>query len=273
VATKTEKIRQKELRQPDTFQRVGADARDWLIQRQKLIGIAAAVLILGGVGVAIATEVSRNSEAKAAQALGQALAVLEKPVEGVEPPQPGDTEKPFPTLAARDQALVEELTKFRQEHGGTRSAVTAALSLGKAQFRLGKYAEAQTAFSDFLKGAPQNDPLRAGALEGQGYAFEAEKKYDEAIKAFEQMGSAGGGEYLVGMGDYHKGRMLILQDKKEEAAQVLSKVSTDHPNSAAARMAGERLAVLASQGVKVPTPAPAPAPAQQPAAAGQETKQ
>lgn len=265
AGTKSEKIRQKELRAPDTFQKVGADARDWLIQRQKLIGIAAAVLILGGVGVAIATEVSKNSEAKAAQALGQALAVLERPVEGVEPPQPGDTETPFKTLRERDEALVKALTDFRKEHGGTRSAATAALALGKAEFRLGNHAGAQAAFGDYLKGAAQNDPLRAGALEGQGYALEAEKKYDEAIKAFEQMGTAGGGEYLVGMGDYHKGRMLILQDKKEEAAQVLSKVSTDHPNTAAARMAGERLAVLASQGVKVPAPAPA-----QPAAAGQD---
>jgi tetratricopeptide (TPR) repeat protein len=272
--TKTEKIRQKELRQPDTFQRVGSEARDWLIQRQKFIGIAVAVLILGGVGVAIASEVSQRSEAKASQALGQALAVLERPVEGVEPPQPGDTEPPFKTLKDRDTELVKALTDFRKAHGGTRSAVTAALALGKAQFRLGNYGEAQSAFADYLKGAPENDPLRAGALEGQGYAFEAEGKHEEAIKAFEQMGKAGGGEYLVGMGDYHKGRMLILQGKKEEAAQVLSKVSTDHANTAAARMAGERLAVLASQGVKVPTPAPAPAqlqPGQQPAA-GQETK-
>nr|WP_217446400.1 tetratricopeptide repeat protein [Myxococcus sp. CA040A] len=259
AGTKTEKIRQQELRQPDTFQKVGADARDWLIQRQKIIGIAVAVIILGGVGVAIASEVSKRGEEQAGQALGQALAVLDRPVEGVQPAQPGDTETPFKNVKERDEALVTALSDFRKEHGGTRSATTAALSLGEAQFRLGRFADAQTAFSDFLKGAAQNDPLRAGALEGQGYAFEAEKKYDEAIKSFEQMGAAGGGEFLAGMGDYHKGRMLIAQDKKDEAAAVLSKVSTDHANTTAARLSSERLAVLASQGVKIPAPAPAPA--------------
>jgi tetratricopeptide (TPR) repeat protein len=255
AGTKTEKMRQQELRAPDTFQKVGAEAGDWIAQRQKLIGIAVAVLLIGGLGVGIANEVSKRGEEKASQALGQALAVLDRPVEGVEPPQPGDTEPPFKTVKERDEALVKALTDFRGAHGGTRSAATAALTLGKAQFRLGNYPAAQEAFAAFLKDAPQNEPLRAGALEGQGYALEAEKKYDDAIKAFEQMDSASGGEYLAGMGAYHKGRMLILQDKKEEAAQVLQKVSTDHPNTAAARMASERLAVLASQGVKIPAPA------------------
>ncbi|WP_164020113.1 tetratricopeptide repeat protein [Pyxidicoccus trucidator] len=264
AGTKTEKIRQKELRAPDTFQKVGVEASDWLAQRQKLIGIAAGVLILGGLGVGIANEVSKSGEEKASQALGQALTVLERPVEGVEPAQPGDTQTPFKTVQERDEALVTSLTDFRKEHGGTRSATTAALTLGKAQFRLGKFPEAQAAFADFLKTAPENEPLRAGALEGEGYALEAQQKYDEAIKSFDQMDKAGGGEFLPGMGAYHKGRMLILQDKKEEAAQVLSKVSTDHPNTAAARLSSERLAVLASEGVKVP------APAQPAAATGQD---
>lgn len=258
--TKTEKIRQKELSQPDTFQKAGTEASDWLAQRQKIIGLAAGVLVLGGVGVAIASEMSKRGEEKAAQALGQALTVLDRPVEGVEPAQPGDTEKPFPSVAARDQELVKTLEAFRKEHGGTPSAVTAALAEGKAQFRLGNHAAAQAAFGEYLKGAAQNDPLRAEAFEGQGYALEADGKYEDAIKAFKQMGAAGG-PFLLGMGDYHKARMLILLGKKEEAAQVLSKLTTAQPNTAAARQAGERLAVLASEGVKVPAPeAPAAAP-------------
>lgn len=268
AGTKTEKIRQQELRQPDSFQKVGAEARDWLIQRQKLIGIAVAVVIIGGIGVVIASEMSKRGEHQASQALGQALTLLERPVEGVQPAQPGDTDPAFKNLKERDEALVKSLGDFRAAHSGTRSATTAALSLGEAHFRLGQFGEAQAAFGEFLKGAAQNDPLRAGALEGQGYAFEAEKKYDDAIKSFDQMDAAGGGEFLPGMGAYHKGRMLILLGKKEEAAGVLSKVSTDHPNTAAARLASERLAVLASEGVKVPAPAQPAAPAQpgQPAA-------
>ncbi|AKQ66256.1 putative lipoprotein [Myxococcus hansupus] len=262
--TKTEKIRQKELSQPDTFQKAGTEASDWLAQRQKIIGLAAGVLILGGVGVAIASEVSKRGEEKAAMALGQALTILDRPVEGVQPAQPGDTEKPFASVTERDQELVKALDAFRKEHGGTRSSATAALTEGNAQFRLGNYPGAQAAFAEFLKGAAQNDPLRAEAFEGQGYALEAEGKFDDAIKAFEQMNAAGGA-FLVGMGDYHKARMLILLGKKEEAAQVLTKLTAAHPNTAAARQAGERLAVLASEGVKIPAPEAPAAPAAAPA--------
>lgn len=259
---KTEKIRQRELQQPDAFQKVGSDARDWLMQRQKMLGIAAGVLVVGAVGVAIGSEVSKRGEEKASQALGQALTVLDRPVTGAEPAQPGSTETPFGSMKERDEALVKSLNDFRKEHGGTRASATAALALGKAEFRLGNNDAALAAFGDFLKTAPANDPLRVGALEGQGYAFEAKGDYAQAITSFEEMEKADAGEYLAGMGQYHKARMLILQDKKDDAAQVLSKIPTDHPNSAAARQATERMAVLASQGVKVPTPAPAATTAQ-----------
>ncbi|MBU8894757.1 tetratricopeptide repeat protein [Corallococcus sp. H22C18031201] len=254
---KTEKIRQRELRQPDAFQKAGADARDWLMQRQKLLAIAAGVLVVGAVGVAIGSEVSKRGEEKATQGLGQALAVLDRPVTGVDAANPSDTEPPFKSVKEKDEAVVKSLTDFRKEHGGTRAATTAALPLGKAEFRLGNFDNALTAFGDFLKSAAPTDPLRASAFEGQGYAYEAKGDHAKAIESFSQMDAADSGEYLAGMGQYHKARMLILDNKKEEAAQVLSKIPTDHPNSAAARQATERLAVLSAEGVKVPAPTPA----------------
>ncbi|RKG92583.1 tetratricopeptide repeat protein [Corallococcus sp. CA053C] len=256
---KTEKIRQQELRQPDAFQKVGADARDWLMQRQKFLAIGAGVLVLGAVGFAIGSEVSKRGEEQASMQLGQALTVLDRPVTGVDAADPTSTEPPFATVEARDQQVVTTLAAFRKDHDGTRAATTAALPQAKAEFRLGKYDDALASLGAFLKGVPENDALRASALEGQGYAYEAKGDYAQAIASFEQMEKADAGEYLAGMGQYHKARMLILQGKKDEAAQVLSKIPTDHPDSAAARQATERMAVLASQGVKVPTPAPPPA--------------
>ena len=56
-------------------------------------------------------------------------------------------------------------------------------------------------------------------------------------------------------------RVLILQGKKEDAAKELAQIPGEHPNSAAARMATERMNVLASEGVKVP-PVAQPKPAE-----------
>jgi tetratricopeptide (TPR) repeat protein len=256
---KSEKMTQRELKQPDAFQRIGAEAGDWLIERQSMIAIAAGVLLLGGLGVALFTYFSNRGEAKAAQELGAALEILDRQVvAGDSPPlaMPGQ-KPPFKSTQEQDQALAKALTDFRASHKGTQAATMAALPLGKAEYRLGNHDGALAAFGEFLKGVPQNDPLRASALEGEGYAYEAQKKYDEALKSFESMTSVDAGGYLAGMGQYHRARILILQGKKDDAAAVLVKIPVDHKDTAAARLASERTALLASEGVKIPPP-PAP---------------
>jgi tetratricopeptide (TPR) repeat protein len=259
VAEKSQKMTKQELKAPDAFQRVGSEARDWLDKRQKTVAIAVSVVLLGLLAVAIARYFSERGEEQAARELGEQLQVLSRPVKGQEPAEPGATEPPFESLKARDEALRTGLETFRKEHAGTAAAVTAALPLGKAQHRLGDYDAALASFSAYLDGAPEGDLLRAQALEGQGYSYEAKGQYDEALAAFDKLAKAKQDQFLVGMGDYHRGRILVLKGQKDEAAKVLSELSTAHPNTAAARLASERLAVLGSQGVKIPTPAPAPA--------------
>ncbi|MDC0707594.1 tetratricopeptide repeat protein [Stigmatella sp. ncwal1] len=259
---KPEKIAQEELKQPDAFQRAGADAQDWLVQRQRLVAIGVGVVLVGGLGTALFSYSSSKSETQAAQALGAALEVLDRPVappaEAEQPPPPAAPGEPAPFKTAKEQddALVKALTDFRAAHKGTRSAAAAALPLGKAEYRLGNNDGAIAAFSEFLKGAAQNDPLRASALEGQGYAYEAQQKYDPALAAFDEMTKVNSGGFLVGMGQYHRARILILQGKKDDAAAVLAKIPVEHASSSAARLSTERLALLAAEGIKVPTPAP-----------------
>ncbi len=259
---KTEKMTQRELKQPDAFQRAGAEARDWLIERQTLVVLAVGVVLVGGLLVGVFSYFSARGEAKAAQELGAVLEILERPVvptpEGAQATPPVGENPPFKSTQEQDQALVKALTDFRTKHEGTPSATTAALTLGKAEYRLGNHDKALAAFGEYLKGAGQNDPLRASALEGQGYTYEAQQKYDQALGSFEEMSKVDAGGYLEGMGQYHRARILILQGKKDDAAAVLVKIPVDHPNSAAARLSTERTALLAAEGVKIPEP-PKPA--------------
>jgi tetratricopeptide (TPR) repeat protein len=235
-------------------------------------------LALGGLVAGLESWWSERSDRQAAKELGAALAVLDRPVLTAETPVPPTTDaskQPFKSQKEQDEALVKSLTDFRKANGGSNAATTAALALGKAQYRLGDHVGALASFDEFLKKAGQKEPLRAAALEGRGYTLEAQGKFDEAAQAFEQMGKAEAGGYLAGMGPYHQARMLILQGKKEEGAKLLSEISEKHPNTAAARQATERLALLATQGVKPPPKAEPTAPAPQqgaPAAAPQEAK-
>jgi TolA-binding protein len=274
---KSEKVTQQELREPDAFQEIGWQAQDWIIKHQKTLLTLMGVLAVGGLVAGLVNWWSERSDRQAAKELGAALTVLDRPVVTAETPVPpaDATKPPFKSQKEQDEALVKSLTDFRKANGGSTAATTAALALGKAQYRLGDYEGALGSFGEFLKKAGDKDPLRVAALEGQGYTQEAQGKFAEAAQTFEQMGKAEAGGYLAGMGQYHQARMLVLQGKKEEAAKLLSEIPEKFPNTAAARQSTERLALLATQGVKVPAKPEPTAPAPQPgapAAAPQEAK-
>jgi tetratricopeptide (TPR) repeat protein len=265
VAQKSEKMTKQELRAPDAFQLYGAEASDWLMKRRQLIGTAVAVLIVGGLIAALVQYFTNRSEERASKQLGLALEVMTRPVivtnedlkapEGEQPPFKSDKEK--------DEAIVKSLTDFRAAHKGTEAATTAALPLGKAEYRLGNHDGALAAFGEFIKDAGKNEPLLAAAYEGQGYAHEAKGQLDQALESFKGMATVDSGEFLQGMGQYHQARILVAQGKKDEAAQLLADLKASQANTAAGRLATERLAVLAAQGVKVPEPkTPPPAAAQ-----------
>jgi tetratricopeptide (TPR) repeat protein len=257
VAEKSEKMTKRELREPDAFQRFGVQASDWLIKHQNHIGLAVVGIAVVWMGLALVNYFIDRGEERAAKQLGQAMQVLTRPVEG-DRSQGGSMEPPFKTQQEKDEAVRKALGKFREEHKGTQAAMTAALPLGEAEYRLGNHEAALAAFTAFLQEAPKEDPLRAKALEGQGYAYEAQGKHDQALSSFDQMAQVESGDYLKGMGQYHRARVLVQLGRKDEAAQALADLKASQPDTAAGRLATERLAVLASQGVKVPEPKAAP---------------
>lgn len=253
---------------PDAFQVVGGEASSWMMKHErKVIVGAAAILVLAG-GVAVASYLGDRSQAKASQALGTSLKTLAAPIAGspeaeMAPPD----EATYPSAQARDEAIVENLAGFRDAFSGTLSAKTATVAQAQALYRLGRHAEAQKAFEDFLSSAPKGSPLRLSALEGLGYSLEAQGQKDAALKAFGDLQAEATGAFLPGMGDFHRARLLAAEGKQDEAAKAFRAVADAHPRTAAGRLSEERLTVLAAQGVAVPAPA-APAAEAAPAEAG-----
>ena len=262
------KMTRKELKAPDEFQKLGAQAMPFLVQHQQLIvfGIAGLVVIAGV--IAMVNHFSNKSHAAAINDYATTLQVLQRPVnanpppaaapaEGVPAPIPEDP--PFKSEEEKDQAVIKALTEFRAKAAGSPAAASSALPLAQALLRQGKAAEALAAFDDYLKASDPADPLRPTALEGRGYALEEKKEFDQALAAFDQLARENKTDFMKGMGLYHRGRVLLLQGKSEEGARQLVDVSSLAPNTAAARMASDRIALLASQGVKIPQAAAAPA--------------
>jgi len=254
----SDKLTKQELKEPDAFMKVGAEARDWLQTRWQWVAITSAIVLVGGAGLALASYFSGRGEEQASRRLGEVVKILSRPVsESTEPAAPDAKEPPFKSDREKQEAVRKAFEDFRAEYKGTHAAQVAALPLADAYLKLQEYDKSIETAKDFLKTAPKEEPLRAAALEKLGYAHEGKKEYELAAAAFQELAKDNKSEFLAGMGEYHGSRMLILQGKKDDAAKQLSELSTSHPGTAAARLAADRLTVLATEGVKIPTPAPA----------------
>lgn len=250
------KQEQKDLKKPDELQKLGQQALPWMERHGKtVVGIVLGLAALGLVGTLVNSYMKRGEE-QAAHDFGSALRVLDREVKpaGGEV-KPGE-DPPFKSEAEKDAAVVTALSDFRKKNPGSLAATNAALPLAQALLREGKPDEALPLIDDYLKKADPNDLLRASAYEARGYAFEAEKKYDDAMAAFDELAKQNKSDFMKGMGLYHRARMLLLKGDTAAGAKQLSEIESIAPGSSAARLAKERIALLAAQGVAVPAPPP-----------------
>ena len=251
------KKKKEELEAPDAFQRKGNELSEWLMGKQKLFFAVVVLALAIFLVMTVIRSMGHKKEVVAEQALTTALDVVSRPVQAKPADGPGD-DQAFATEKDKDEAIVKSLEAFRQKYPGSGAAATAALTLGQAQLRLGQYDQALANFNEFLTKRPATDVLRPIALEGKGYAYEAKNQLDQALAAFAELSDSKSG-LLSGMGLYHQARIFILEQKKDEAAKVLSRIPIEYPDTAAAKLAKERLDSLLAQGVKAPSTAGTPA--------------
>jgi tetratricopeptide (TPR) repeat protein len=249
------KQEQKELKRPDELQKLGQQALPWMETHGRTVVYGVLGVGVLGLIIAIFSHLSEKAELNASASFGAALSVLDREVNATGAAKAGE-EPPFKNEDEKDQEIINKLTNFRQQHSGQKAAVNAALPLAQALLRKGKADEAMPLIEEYLKGSDQSDPLRPSAFEARGYALEEQKKYDEAIGAFEQLSRENKTDFLKGMGLYHRARMLQLKGDLNGAAKQLSEIDAAAPNSAASKLAKDRMALLASQGVAIPTVAP-----------------
>ncbi len=145
------KDEQKELKKPDEFQKLGAEAVPFLEQhgRQVVLGVGGVLLV--GLLIAIGSSMSGRGEETASRDFGAALKVLERNVNATAPTElkPGE-EPPFKTEAEKDEAIAKALSEFRAKHPGTKAAVSAALPLGQAYLRQDKADQALPLIDEYI---------------------------------------------------------------------------------------------------------------------------
>lgn len=244
----------KALTAPDELQKLGQSTVPFLEQHARSLLYAGGAVLVAFFGWGIFSTISARAEAAAASGLGDALKVLEAEVTST---PPADATTPtFKTEAEKDAAVVQKLSAFRAANVGKKAAASAALPLGQALVRTGKPADAVPLFDEFLAGSLPGDPLRLAALEGRGYALEAQGKLDDALVSFQQLTTETKTDFMKGMGQYHRARLLEQKQDLTQAAAVYAELQTSAPESSAARLSRARLSLLEAKGVKPAPPMP-----------------
>ena len=238
--SKSAELTRKDMKESDKFQVVAGEAAAWVTARKKQALVAAGVVVavlvavLGGLALT-------DSKAKAAgAALSEVYQIAGGEISPV--PLPGVPGPFFPTDEARQKAVAEAAAKVAAQHAGTRPGALASLALGDARLRLGEWDAAVAAYEAYLAGAPREDALRFGALEGLAMAQEGKANVDGALAAWARLGAEV--PAYADRADLEKARVLAQAGKVEEAKALLSGFAEAHKASVLTGDAAERLAKL-----------------------------
>lgn len=213
----------------------------WLeANRNRLIGAAAAILVVAGVVYFISSQ-REQREVDAGQALTMLLV------------SPTDNTN----IAARANAFADLAVKY----AGTDAGRRARLQAGAAFFDAGSYADAQTQFQDFLN-ASSTGPLAAIAELGLAASLEAQNKLDQAAAAYQRVVSVYPGSDCVQPAEFAMGRIAEAQNKLSVAITHYENVASIGGGSSLVREAAVREAeIKAKMAAAAPKPAAVTAPA------------
>lgn len=228
----------KELKQPDEFVSWGTRAARYAAENS-LVVVGGAVLAVALVAAFFGWLARRDArEVEAAGALYSAEKLMEPQenemlrgmrLPGLSEPKPEDL-----------KAAIAKLEEVAKEYPGTRAALRAKAKAGDAYVELEQWDDAIKSYEAAIGGSPVE---RYYALNGAAHALERKGEYDDAAVTYRRIvddPQAFGRDLAT----VDLARALENAGKKDAAIQVLSKFSTDFPDSQLKSEAERRLAAL-----------------------------
>jgi tetratricopeptide (TPR) repeat protein len=241
-------INRKELKQPDEFvsfwTRLGSQVA---AHRRKVIAICATCVVVGG-GAWGGTVWKQHQTIRETEAFSRIEKTALAPLlpEKAEEPQPADDQGPrFKTDQERLQATIKEADAFVATHASSGLGLRASLIRANALLRLGKGADAATAFQQLLQGEADKG-LRLVEQDGLALALEAQGQVDKAIEVYNTMVSEAQqvGNFYADRALFAKARLLQKQGKGKDAEKVLREILDKMPKTSLRRDIDDRLAAL-----------------------------
>ncbi|MGD8861712.1 MAG: hypothetical protein PVI30_17005, partial [Myxococcales bacterium] len=179
---------------PDVTETVEV-AQGWYEQNSRTLWAA----VVGGgliavIWLAISAHMDKTASEGASE-LAEAVETANAPIiaEGETPPEGVD--ESYSSVETRAEKAAAAFEQVQQDHPDTDAARWAKLGEANELYALGKYDEAVKAFDAVLAQAQGNAFLEWRALEGSGFALEAQEKYAQAQKRFEELSAVQSGAY------------------------------------------------------------------------------
>ncbi|MGA7743350.1 MAG: tetratricopeptide repeat protein [Polyangia bacterium] len=246
-------INRKELKQPDEFvsfwTRLGSSIS---AHRGKVIASFAIVVVgAGGTWGGMAWKQHLATEETEAFSRIEKTALAPLLPEKTEETKPADDEDEgmrFKTEQERLLATVTEADAFLAAHGSSGLARLASLIKANALLRLGKSADAATAYQQLLQGEADKG-MRLVEQDGLALELEAQGQIDKAIEMYSTMASEAEqvGNFYADRALYAKARLLQKQGKGKDAEKVLREILDKMPKTSLRRDIDDRLAALGDQ--------------------------
>ena len=209
--------------------------------RFALIGGLIALVLVAGIGYWAWTT---RSETRAQTLLGDAIVILQAPVEETKPgAKPATTG--YPTVQARAEAALAKFAEVYNAYPSTDAGIAARYYAAAALAMLGRHAEAAARFQETVDRAGENSfygrMARLGVVEANAQA----KNFDEAISAAQALVNNTSDDTIPRDALLMElGRVQAAAGKKAEAKQTLDKVIAEFPDSPYIEEAKRMLAEL-----------------------------
>jgi TolA-binding protein len=206
------------------------DATARLQENRSTFGLAAgivALLLVAGVGYWAWTTRKEN---RAQALLGDAIVIMQAPVEEKPGAKPGVTG--YPTVQARAEAALAKFAEVYNAYPSTDAGIASRYYAASALAMLGRHEEAAARFQETAERAGENTfygrMARLGVVETNAQA----KKYDVAITAAQALVNNTSDDTIPRDALLMElGRVQLAAGKKADAKQTLDKVIAEFPES------------------------------------------
>ena len=227
----------------------------WLEVNKTKAAIVAVVLVLIGFAIATMRYLRDEKEGKASAEL-LALKLTLAPQTNVVPAQPS------------------AILKVAEDYPGTSAAERARLLAATAEFTSGKYADAERAFSQFVKDNP-GSPWVAEAAFGVASAQEAQNKLNEAQASYQNVATAYASSAVAERAKLSLARIYEERKQPDQALRIYNELLAPRagaqPGEMGNRDAFQRKEALLRDHPELNANVPPPAPSAAPSAASAAT--